>query len=82
MWTHLIDLLRKKNLLPVVNFTFSKKRCDEYANHLTNLDLCTSSEKSKIHVFIEDSLKKLKGFNLVFFNHDMMFSSLFMRFFI
>nr|CAG8628111.1 9611_t:CDS:10 [Entrophospora candida] len=45
MWIHLIDLLKKKELLPTVNFTFSKKKCDEYANYLTNLDLCTSDEK-------------------------------------
>lgn len=58
-WIHLIGLLKKKNLLPVVMFTFSKKRCDEYANALTSLNLTNSSEKSTIHVFLNSSLARL-----------------------
>ncbi|RIA89533.1 hypothetical protein C1645_772097 [Glomus cerebriforme] len=59
IWTNLINLLKTRDLLPVINFTFSKKRCDEYAGSLINLDLCTSSEKSRIHTFIESSLTRL-----------------------
>lgn len=61
MWTHLIDLLKKKELLPTVNFTFSKKKCDEYANYLTRFDFCTSDDKSNIHIFLEKSINKLEG---------------------
>jgi antiviral helicase SKI2 len=61
MWTNLCGLLRKKSLLPVVVFTFSKKRCEENANTLNNLDLLSSNEKSEVHVFIERSLTRLKG---------------------
>lgn len=61
LFVHLIGLLQKKQLLPVVIFTFSKKRCEEYAGSLSKTDLCTSLEKSEIHVFIERSLVRLRG---------------------
>jgi len=61
LWVHLIGLLRKKELLPVVVFTFSKKRCEENAGSMPNTDLCTSAEKSEVHVIIERSLTRLKG---------------------
>ncbi|CAO3643994.1 unnamed protein product [Cunninghamella blakesleeana] len=61
MFVHLIGLLNKKELLPVVIFTFSKRRCEEYASSLSKTDLCTSLEKSEIHVFIERSLVRLRG---------------------
>ncbi|KAI8070677.1 NUC185 domain-containing protein [Gongronella butleri] len=61
LFVHLIGLLNKKSLLPVVIFTFSKRRCEEYASSLSKTDLCTSLEKSEIHVFIERSLVRLRG---------------------
>ncbi|KAI0081161.1 ATP-dependent RNA helicase [Panus rudis PR-1116 ss-1] len=61
LYVHLLGNLRKKSLLPVVIFTFSKKRCEENAGTLTNADLCTSVEKSEIHVAIEKALSRLKG---------------------
>lgn len=54
-------MLKAKSLLPVVIFTFSKRRCEEYASGLSKTDLCTSLEKSEIHVFIERSLVRLRG---------------------
>lgn len=66
MYSPLIALLKKKNLLPVIIFTFSKKKCEDYAGALSNVDLTSgSSEKSVIHVFIEKSLGCLKGDSLV-----------------
>ena len=53
--------MKKRALLPVVVFTFSKKRCEENAGTLTNQDLSTASEKSEIHVAIEKALSRLKG---------------------
>jgi antiviral helicase SKI2 len=48
--------------MPVIVFSFSKRKCEEYANSLTNLDFTGGAgEKSEIHVFIERSLAKLKG---------------------
>ncbi|KAJ4472467.1 antiviral helicase [Lentinula edodes] len=61
LYVHLLTLLKKKSLLPVVVFTFSKKRCEENASTLTNQDLCTSVEKSEVHVAIEKALSRLKG---------------------
>ncbi|KAH8550493.1 NUC185 domain-containing protein [Umbelopsis sp. PMI_123] len=61
LYVHMMGLLAKKNLLPVVVFTFSKKKCEEYASALSNLDLTSSTEKSEIHVFIEKSLARLRG---------------------
>lgn len=61
LFVHLIGNLRKRSLLPVVVFTFSKKRCEENAGTLTNLDLSTSVERSEIHVAIEKALSRLKG---------------------
>lgn len=61
LYVHLLGHLRKKELLPVIIFTLSKKRCEENAATLTNQDLSTSGEKSAIHVTIEDALSRLKG---------------------
>ncbi|KAH7922845.1 ATP-dependent RNA helicase [Leucogyrophana mollusca] len=61
LYVHLLNHLQKKTLLPVVVFTFSKKRCEENAGTLTNADLCTSVEKSEVHVAIEKALSRLKG---------------------
>lgn len=61
LYVHLLGHLRKKSLLPVVVFTFSKKRCEENAATLTNADLCTAVEKSEVHVAIEKALSRLKG---------------------
>lgn len=59
IWVHLINHLRKKDLLPACIFVFSKKRCEENADALSNLDYCTAAEKSAIHMTIEKSLARL-----------------------
>ncbi|KAK4685405.1 antiviral helicase SKI2, partial [Tremellales sp. Uapishka_1] len=61
VWTHLIEYLRKRELLPVVNFVFSKKKCEEYAQNLGSKDLCDAKEKSEVHVTWERALTRLKG---------------------
>jgi antiviral helicase SKI2 len=61
VYVHLLGHLKKENLLPVVIFTLSKKRCEENASTLTNADLCTSVEKSEVHVAVEKALSRLKG---------------------
>lgn len=60
IWVHLVQHLRKENLLPGCIFVFSKKRCEQNADSLSNQDFCTASEKSLIHMFIEKSLTRLK----------------------
>lgn len=59
IWVHLIQFLRSKDLLPACIFVFSKKRCEENAEALSNLDYCTAAEKSAIHMTIERSLARL-----------------------
>lgn len=61
LWIHLIGMLRKRELLPVVVFTFSKNKCEENASSMPNTDLCSAAERSEIHIVIEKSLTRLKG---------------------
>lgn len=62
MYVNLISYLKKRDLLPCIVFAFSKKKCEEYAGALTNLDLTSgSAEKAKIHTFIQNSLSCLNG---------------------
>jgi antiviral helicase SKI2 len=61
LWVNLVQYLKKNDLLPVVVFTFSKKRCEENANSLGSQDLCVAGEKSEIHVTVEKALTRLKG---------------------
>ncbi|KAF2153801.1 antiviral helicase [Myriangium duriaei CBS 260.36] len=60
IWVHLVQHLRKEELLPCCIFVFSKKRCEENADALTNQDFCNASEKSAIHMILEKSLARLK----------------------
>ena len=61
VWLSLVAMLNKKDKLPVVAFTFSRKRCDDNADSLTSLDLTSSDEKHKISVFFKKSISLLKG---------------------
>ncbi|KAG8733097.1 hypothetical protein FRC11_008741, partial [Ceratobasidium sp. 423] len=61
LWVHLVGHLKKKNLLPVVIFTLSKKRCEENASTLSSTDLCDSKERSEVHLVWEKALGRLKG---------------------
>lgn len=60
LWVHLVGTLKKRSLLPVVVFVFSKRKCEEYADTLSSTDLSTANEKSEVHVTIERSLTRLK----------------------
>ena len=61
VWLSLINMLQKEDKLPVVAFTFSRQRCNEYADALTTLDLTTTNEKSEFRVFFQKSISLLKG---------------------
>ncbi|QRW24572.1 antiviral helicase SKI2 [Rhizoctonia solani] len=63
LWVHLVGHLKKKNLLPVVIFTFSKKRCEENAGTLSSTDLSDAKERSEIHLVWEKALGGSKGRN-------------------
>lgn len=57
----LINKLQKDDKLPVVAFTFSRNRCDDNADSMASTDLLTSQQKSAVHVFFQNSVKRLKG---------------------
>lgn len=50
-----------QDMLPVVVFTLSRKRCDMNAATLRNLDLTTAREKHQVHAFFHSNIKNLKG---------------------
>jgi antiviral helicase SKI2 len=60
LWVHLVQFLKKQNLLPACIFVFSKKRCEENADALSNQDFCTAQEKSHIHMIIQKSIARLR----------------------
>ena len=59
LWVSLVNHLRKEDLLPTCIFVFSKKRCEENADAMSNLDFCDAKEKSAIHMILEKSLARL-----------------------
>jgi antiviral helicase SKI2 len=59
VWTELIRNLERRDLLPMVVFAFSKRRCDTMVDSLTGLDLTGGAEKHEIHVFCERCLSRL-----------------------
>lgn len=59
LYTAFITFLNKGQLLPAIIFSFSKKKCENYADSLANQEYTLSSEKSEIHVFFENSIKNL-----------------------
>lgn len=60
IWVNVVAHLKKQNLLPCCIFVFSKKRCEENAESLSNQDFCTAAEKSAVHMTIEKSIARLK----------------------
>lgn len=56
----IIGHLKKEDLLPVVCFTLSRKKCDDHARMLQSKDLCTQKEKNEIVAFVNRSISKLK----------------------
>ena len=54
-------MLRKKDKLPIVAFTFSKRKIEENASNLGSVDLMTQSEKSEVHLFFQKCITRLKG---------------------
>ncbi|KAF2761126.1 antiviral helicase [Pseudovirgaria hyperparasitica] len=60
IWVHLVNHLRNEQLLPCCIFVFSKKRCEENADALSNQDYCNAKEKSAVHMIIEKSIARLK----------------------
>lgn len=49
-----------RQLLPAVVFCFSKKRVDQLADSLAGMDLTSTSEKSRIQVFFDRAIGRLR----------------------
>ena len=60
IYVTLVRHLEQLSLLPVICFTFSRRRCDANARMLQSLDLTTGEEKSRIHKFVTRSLDRFK----------------------
>ena len=52
-----INILREKNMLPAIYFTFSRKKCDEQMEKAAQLDLITYEERKQIEQIVEEYLK-------------------------
>ncbi|CRG99309.1 helicase with Zn-finger motif, putative [Plasmodium relictum] len=55
----LIKKLEQDNKLPVVLFCFSRVKCETYAKCMPHLNFLNNKEKSKVHLFIKESISKL-----------------------
>ena len=54
-------MLRDKQLLPVVCFVFSRKRCDDYLELVKGLDLNSQEDKHYVADFFRQALSRLNG---------------------
>ncbi|GFY58082.1 helicase SKI2W [Trichonephila inaurata madagascariensis] len=57
----LLGYLQKKDLLPAVCFTLSRKKCNTHAEMLSSRDLTTQAEKREITKFFNECISKLKS---------------------
>eukprot|EP00817_Percolomonadidae_sp_ATCC50343_P006586 CAMPEP_0117419238 /NCGR_PEP_ID=MMETSP0758-20121206/848_1 /TAXON_ID=63605 /ORGANISM="Percolomonas cosmopolitus, Strain AE-1 (ATCC 50343)" /LENGTH=1143 /DNA_ID=CAMNT_0005200199 /DNA_START=505 /DNA_END=3932 /DNA_ORIENTATION=+ len=58
-WVRLIDILKRRNLLPVTVFSFSRRKCETISKNLTTLNLTTVSEKKEIQRFVKMAISRL-----------------------
>lgn len=61
LWSDLIYVLKKKTLLPVVVFVFSRRGCEDSADACGSMTLTDASERAAIHMFLEQSMSLLQG---------------------
>lgn len=53
-----ISVLHKKDMLPAIYFTFSRKKCDEQMEKCCDLDLITKEEAKQIQEIVSEYLKE------------------------
>ena len=56
-----IQMIQKKELLPMVIFAFSKRKCESGAQGLQGVSLNTKAEQSHVTSFCNKSLSRLQG---------------------
>ena len=60
-WRSLVQALKKESLLPVIVFSFSKKKCEECADTLRSLDLLGTDEKVAVHHHVTAVVRRLRA---------------------
>lgn len=61
-WMPLIKYLQKRDLDPAIIFCFSKKKCNEAADHLHAQDLTAgATDKNQIHLFYQSAIARLSA---------------------
>lgn len=60
IWLILIDQLKQSNELPIIAFSLSRAKCDNYIRLLESLSLTTGAEAGVIRTFFSKCLSKLK----------------------
>jgi superfamily II RNA helicase len=58
-WSQLVGYLKKKDLMPTIVFSFSKRKCEEAADSLQSTDLSSGSESAEVHRFVTESFERL-----------------------
>ncbi|KAL1495601.1 hypothetical protein AB1Y20_016961 [Prymnesium parvum] len=58
-WAQLVQTLQRKDLLPVVVFSFSKAKCDEISQQLKHIDLLTAEQKREVSSTFDAALERL-----------------------
>lgn len=56
--TNIVDVLHKKNMLPAIYFTFSRRKCDEQMDKCANLCLVTKEEQARIHEIVNEYMEE------------------------
>ena len=54
----IVEVLKEKDMLPCIYFTFSRRKCDENAQMCAKADLLTDEESKKIEEAIDEYLKE------------------------
>lgn len=52
--SNIIDILHKKDMLPAIYFTFSRRKCDEQMEKCSKLDLLNKEEKNELSKIIDE----------------------------
>jgi len=56
--TNIVEVLKEKEMLPAIYFTFSRKKCDENAKKCLKLELLNKDEKIKLNQIVDEYIKE------------------------
>ncbi|MBR2068585.1 MAG: DEAD/DEAH box helicase [Candidatus Gastranaerophilales bacterium] len=55
--TNIIEVLKEKDMLPCIYFTFSRKKCDEQARKCLKLELLDKDEQTELNRIVDEFIK-------------------------